>query len=134
MSQPDAMQGSIDIRVRYAECDPMGVVHHAVYPIWLEMGRTELLRSTGLAYRDLEERGIFLAIVDLRLKYKRPARYDDRLTLHTRLDEVSRVRIEHAYSLERDGLVLVTASSTLACLDRDGRPRAIPAEIGGGDD
>jgi acyl-CoA thioester hydrolase len=129
--------GTITIRVRYHECDPMGVAHHAVYPVWLEMGRTELLRQTfeqhsaasghnGLTYRQLEEQGVFLAVVSLSIKYKRPARYDDVLSLQTTLTSAGHVKIEHAYELSRDGLILATGESTLACLDRDGRPRELP--------
>ena len=76
----------LDIRVRYAECDPMGVVHHTVYPVWFEMGRTELLRATGASYREFEEQGLFLVVVRLDVRYRQPARYDDELQLHTRLD------------------------------------------------
>ena len=129
--------GTISIRVRYHECDPMGVAHHAVYPVWLEMGRTELLRQTfethadasshnGLTYRQLEEQGVFLAVVSLSIKYKQPARYDDVLSLQTTLTSAGHVKIEHEYELSRDGLILATGQSTLACLDQDGRPRELP--------
>ncbi|MBL9150622.1 MAG: acyl-CoA thioesterase [Phycisphaerae bacterium] len=117
---------ALDIRVRYCECDPMGVAHHSVYPIWFEMGRTELLRAQGGNYRDLEAAGIFLAVVSLSVKYKRPAKYDDVLTLVTILDDVGHVKIEHSYRLERDGEVLATAETTLACLNRDGRAQPLP--------
>lgn len=116
------------IRVRYAECDPMGVAHHSAYPVWLEIGRTELLRSHGIAYRDLETQGIFLAVVHLEIKYRSPARYDDELTLHTKLDEAlgSRVKIRHHYELFRDTTLLAAATTTLACLDHQGRPQPLP--------
>lgn len=106
----------------------MGVAHHAAYPIWLEIGRTELLRSHGIAYRDLEAQGIFLAVVHLEVRYRSPARYDDELTLHTRLDEAlgSRVKIRHHYELFRATALLATATTTLACLDRQGRPQPLP--------
>src|SRR6185295_8936683 len=91
---------SIEIRVRYCECDPMGVAHHSVYPVWFEMGRTELLRAGGGNYRALEEQGIFLAIVALSVKYKRPARYDDVMTLTTHLVDAGHVKIEHSYELK----------------------------------
>ena len=77
------VQGSIDIRVRYCECDPMGVVHHTVYPVWFEMGRTELLRSTGRTYRDMEAQNMLLAVVKLEVVYKQPARYDEVVQLRT---------------------------------------------------
>lgn len=120
------------IRVRYAECDPMGVAHHTAYPVWFEMGRTEMLRSSRqntFSYRDLEAQGILLAVVSLHIRYKRPARYDDLLTLHTKITNVGHAKIEHEYELLRDGVILATASTTLACLDRDGRPRSVPDEL-----
>ena len=120
------MRGSIDIRVRYCECDPMGVVHHTAYPVWFEMGRTELLRSTGRTYRDMEAAGLLLAVVRLEVTYRAPARYDDLVTLRTTLVRVGAVKIEHSYELVRGDEVLVTGSTVLACLDRDGRARALP--------
>ena len=77
----------MEVRVRYCECDPMGVVHHANYAVWFEMGRTEMLRSQGGNYRDLEAAGRFLVVVDLSTRFKKPARYDDELTLATHLLE-----------------------------------------------
>lgn len=122
-------ESRLEIRVRYCECDPMGVVHHTVYPVWFEMGRTELLRSSGKSYRDFEAEGVFLAVVSLAVKYRRPARYDDLVTLVTLLDEIGGVKIEHSYRLERDGEVLVTGTTTLACLDRAGRARPVPDSL-----
>ncbi len=104
----------------------MGVAHHATFPIWFEMGRTELLRATGVSYRQLEAEGIFLAVVRLDVRYKSPARYDDDLVLETRLSSVGRVKIEHEYTLRRDDLVLATGRTTLACLGADGAARALP--------
>jgi len=120
------MQGSLDIRVRYCECDPMGVVHHTAYPVWFEMGRTELLRSTGRTYRDMEAAGLLLAVVKLEVTYRAPARYDDLVTLRTTLARVGAVKIEHSYELFRGDDLLVTGSTVLACLDREGRARALP--------
>ena len=120
------MKGSIEIRVRYCECDPMGVVHHTVYPVWFEMGRTELLRGTGRTYRDMEEAGVFLAVVRMQVAYRRPARYDDLLRLETTLADAGHVKIEHTYELHRGEELLCTGSTTLACLDRAGKARALP--------
>lgn len=120
------MTGTIEIRVRYCECDPMGVVHHTVHPVWFEMGRTELLRGTGRTYRELEAQGILLAVVRLEVRYRAPARYDDLLELRTTLRETSRVKVEHDYELRRGSEILVVGSTVLACLDRDGRARPIP--------
>lgn len=133
--------GEINFRVRYGECDPMNVAHHTAYAAWFEMGRTELLRACGLSYAALERAGVLLAIVRLEARYKRPARYDDLLELTTRVVGASRVKIEHEYELrlaERTdgtahapGELLATASTTLACIDRDGRPAALPAWLAG---
>lgn len=118
--------GRIDIRVRYVECDPMGVAHHAIYPIWFEMGRTELLRTSGVNYRDIEAQGILLAVVSLSVQYKRPARYDDYVTLETTLSRAGNVKIEHDYALYRGEELLTTASTTLACIGRDGKLQSVP--------
>ena len=125
----DTQQGKTSIRVRYAECDPMGVVHHTAYPVWFEIGRTELLRETGITYRELEAAGVYLAVVDLSVKYRRPARYDDLLTLTTTWHDAGRVKISHTYELHRDDECLVTGQTTLACLDRDGGIGPLPESL-----
>lgn len=127
--RPPLATHDTEIRVRYPECDPMGVAHHATYPIWFELGRTEMLRARGGNYRDLEREGVFLAVVRLEVRYRRPARYDDLLTLRTELRLAGPVKIEHSYSLFRDGELLAEASTTLACLDRDGRARVLPQSL-----
>ena len=119
----------ITIRVRYTECDPMGYLHHSIYANYFEMGRTELLRAAGIRYRDMEQQGVFFVIARLECKYRKPARYDDELLLQTRVVRQTRARIDHEYKLYRDGLLLCEASSTLACVDRSGRVRAIPDEL-----
>lgn len=119
----------IEIRARYPECDPMGFVHHAVYPVWFEMGRTEMLRVTGRSYREFEEAGVFLAVVRLEARYRRPARYDDLLRLRTSLVLGGPVKVGHAYELFRGEELLVEGATTLACLDRDGRARPLPDHL-----
>lgn len=126
-SRPDSH--AIEIRVRYAETDRMGLLHHANFFVYFEMGRTELLRARGFSYREIEDAGHFLVIVDLGCKYKRPARYDDLLTLRTTVARVTHVKIVHTYELLRDGLLLAEGHSTLACVDRDGRPQALPSTL-----
>ena len=107
----------------------MGFVHHAVYPRWLEMGRTEMLRASGGDYRALEESGVFLAVVRLDLRYRRPARYDDVIRVRTTLLAAGPVKIEHAYEVFRGDELLVEAKTTLACLDREGRARPVPTGL-----
>jgi acyl-CoA thioester hydrolase len=117
----------IRIRVRYPEADPMGKLHHSRYWVYFEMGRTELLRSAGLRYRDLEEKGMFLVVARCSAAYRAPARVDDELTLTTRLARLGTVKIEHEYELRReDGTLVATAQTTLACVDRDGSIQPVP--------
>ena len=122
---------STEFRVRYCECDPMGVAHHSVYAVWFEIGRTELLRAGGGDYRALEARGVFLAVAKLDVRFRLPAKYDDLLELTTRLEDVGHVKIEHRYELRRGSDLLTTARSTLACLDREGRVQPLPPELAG---
>lgn len=121
----------ITIRVRYAETDRMGLLHHANYLVYFEEGRTELLRQQGLAYKDLEDQGYFLVLTRIEVRYRRPARYDDVLTLRTRVARMTAVRVEHGYELARDGQVLAEGTSTLACVDREGRVQALLAALTG---
>jgi len=123
------METVIQIRVRYNECDSMGVAHHAVYPVWFELGRTELLREQGGCYRDLEEQGLFLVVSELSIKYKGSAKYDDVLELTTTVEEVSRVRIMHSYILKLHDVVITTATTTLACVNNDGVVCEIPKAL-----
>jgi acyl-CoA thioester hydrolase len=119
-------QHEIQIRVRYQETDAMGVLHHANYFTYFEMGRTELLRANGAEYRQIEQDGTFMVIVRIGCTYKRPARYDDMLTLRTRTARVSAAKIEHEYELLRGDELLAEAHSTLACVDREGRVQRVP--------
>lgn len=119
----------LQIRVRYAECEPMGLLHHSKYFEYFEMGRTELLRAAGFRYRDLEEKGVLFVVAKTACTFKRPARYDDLLQLEVRIVRQTRARIDHEYRLLRDGVVLCEATTTLACVDRTGRPIPIPEEI-----
>jgi acyl-CoA thioester hydrolase len=118
------------IRVRYAETDRMGLLHHANYFVYFEMGRTEFLRQRGFSYREIEDAGHFLVIVEIGCKFKRPAHYDDLLTLRTTVERVTHVKIVHRYELFREGLPLAEGHSTLACVDREGRPQALPPMLG----
>jgi acyl-CoA thioester hydrolase len=129
MSTDPVASIDLPVRVRYVECDPMGVVHHTVYPVWFEMARTELLRSKGGSYRAMEEAGLLLAVVRLDVRYRAPARYDDLVTVHCGLVTSGPVKIEHRYSVLRDGTLLVEGTTTLACIDRDGRLQPVPADL-----
>lgn len=119
----------LPIRVRYAETDQMGFVHHANYLVYFEMGRIELLRAGGLSYADFEARGHFLVVARVQVKYRSPARYDDQLVLETRVARVTPVRIEHEYTLTRGATTVAEGDSTLACVDRSGGLQRIPDEL-----
>ena len=116
----------IEFRVRYAETDQMGFVHHANYLVYFEMGRVELLRARGMSYRDLEAEGYLLVVVKAHVRYFKPARYDDLLRLRTEVTRVTSARIDHRYQLFRDGELLAEGETTLACVDRDGNVQRIP--------
>lgn len=130
---PIPSSGVVRVRVRYCECDPMGVAHHAAYIPWLEIGRTEILRDTGVTYADMERAGVFLVIAKLDARYRRPVLYDDLVEVRTRVVGGSRVKIEHEYDVvvvERAGAACeqpaAAASTTLACVDKTGRVRQLP--------
>jgi acyl-CoA thioester hydrolase len=116
----------ITIRVRYAETDRMGLLHHANYLVYFEQGRTELLRSQGFTYRTMEDQGFLLVLAKAAVRYRRPARYDDVLTLRTTVVRTTAVRIEHRYEVLRDGSLIADGETTLACVDRDGQLQALP--------
>lgn len=114
----------INIRVRYAETDKMGVVYHGNYAQYFEMGRVEWLRNLGLSYAFMEEKGIMLPVVNLTLNYKKPARYDDLLTVRTILKKQESVKIEFDYEIYNEkGELLTTGYSMLVFVDmKTGRP------------
>ena len=118
--------GEIQVRVRYAETDRMGLLHHANYLVYFEQARTELLRDVGATYKDMEDRGYLLVLTKIEVRYRRPARYDDVLTIRTHVERVTFVRIDHRYEVLCEGQLLAEGSSTLACVDREGRPQALP--------
>lgn len=120
------LSGEIEIRVRYAETDRMGLLHHANYLVYFEQARTELLRTRGAAYKELEDQGFFLVIAKIEIKYKSPAHYDDVLRIRTTVTRTSPVRIEHRYEVFRETAVICEGTSTLACVDRAGKLQAMP--------
>ncbi len=120
------MTGEITIRVRYAETDRMGLLHHANYLVYFEQARTELLRSLGHTYKNLEDGGHLLVLTKFEVRYRSPARYDDLLTIRTTVQRTTAVRIDHRYEVFCENRLVAEATSTLACVDRDGRPQALP--------
>jgi len=125
------VQGATRLRVRYAETDQMGVVYHANYFVWFEMGRVELLRALGHPYRALEDSGWQLRVIRAECQYRRPARYDDELEVRTTGLLISPVRVAFTYELVRlvDGDVLATARTEHVPLNRAGRPCRLPGPL-----
>ena len=117
------------VRVRYAETDQMGVVYHANYLIWFEVGRVEYIRQLGLDYKSMErEEGCGIAVVDVSVRYKAPARYDDELVVQTRLIAARGVLIRFGYRIVRaeDGVVLCEGETVHVVVDTDMKKRSLP--------
>jgi acyl-CoA thioester hydrolase len=121
----------IEFRVRYSETDQMGVVYHAEYLVWCEVGRTEFIRARGMPYAEMERRGAFLAVADASLRYHGSARYDDLVRVETTLSSVKSRAISFDYVIRNavSGAKLVTARTMLVSIDRSARPVPIPQEI-----
>ena len=127
-----SLQDTISIRVRYNETDGQGRVHHAQYLNYFERGRVELLRSLGYSYRDFEAEGLMLVVTEMNVKYTGAAVFDDLLWLTTSVVRSRGVRIEHAYMISRQataaepGEAIVSGTSVIACIDREGKVRRLP--------
>lgn len=126
-----------EIRVRYGETDQMGVAYHANYLVWCEVGRTDLIRTLGSSYADMEAEGLRLAVAEAALRYRAPARYDDVLGIETRLERVQsrfvtfsyRIVLEQPAGAGDQGTLLATASTVLVALDTAGRTRIMPPHV-----
>ena len=129
--QPMPMTSEVEFRVRYAETDQMQVVYHANYLVWCEMGRTDLIRQLGTSYADIERQGVALAVVDAQLRYHAAARYEDTVRVRTSLRDVRSRSVTFDYVIENaeTGIRLVTASTTLASINGDGKLVAMPAHL-----
>lgn len=119
----------ISFRVRYCETDAMGYLHHGHYINHFETARTELFRALGGNYRLMEERGFFLVVVKMECQYKRPARYDDLLTVRVRVTRMSGAKLDHEYEVLRGTELLTTGQSTLACVNREGVVQRLSHEL-----
>ena len=132
MSRSDSHHPAVNearLRVRYAETDQMGVVYHANYFVWFEIGRVELLRQLGFSYRDMEGLdGCGIAVIDARCRYKAPARYDDEIVVRTRLKYIRESLIQFEYELMRsdDGALLAEGDTTHIVVDREMRKVPLP--------
>ena len=123
------MESITSLRVRYAETDAMGIVHHAVYPVWMELGRSDLLRELGQSYAEWERRGVMMSVAELHVRYRAPARYDELLEVRTRLMEAGRRKVVFAYEILRDGIRLAEGESIHLVTGPDGRSRVMPEDL-----
>jgi len=123
------MESITQIRVRYAETDAMGIVHHATYPIWMELGRSDLLREMGQSYAEWEAQGVMMSVAELHVKYRSPARYDELVEVRTRLLEATKRKVVFGYEIQRDGTRLVEGQSIHLVTSPEGRARVMPEEL-----
>lgn len=108
------MASVTEITVRYAETDAMGVVHHATYPIWFEIARTDYIKKIGVSYSQMEKNGVMLPVTAITVKYHSPAHYDDKLLITATITRLTPARVEFAYKLTRDGELLTEGTSSHA--------------------
>ena len=122
---------SSTVRVRYAETDKMGVAYYANYFVWFEVARTDLLRTLGWNYRDMERAGVSLPVIEAQCQYHRSARYDDELEVRTEGRMLSPVRMEFTYQVVRraDDVVAASGRTVHAAVDPGGRPCRLPDRI-----
>ena len=125
------MISSITLRVNYSETDQMGVVYHANYLVWFDRARTELMRSTGLTYRELEQQGLYLAVSEVKVRYRAAARYDDLLQVRCWVREVASRRVTFGYTVDRaeTGELLATGETALLSLTHDHTLTRIPERV-----
>jgi acyl-CoA thioester hydrolase len=120
---------TVAVRVRYGETDQMGVVYHPNYFLYFETGRTELMRTSGVTYSEMEQSGVFLVVTEAFCRYRSAARYDQELRIVTRVDEVGKARIRFSHRvLGPDGTLLAEGHTELASVDRSKSPVRMPRE------
>lgn len=112
--------------VRYAETDQMGVVHHANYPVWFELARTDFIKTIGVTYSEMEAMGIMLPVAELNVRYRIPAKYEDELTVETHIERITPARVVFGYRIYKDNdpeqTVMIEGSSTHAWVDMSMKP------------
>lgn len=131
MRAVEAPGSRIELRVRYAETDQMGRAHHMEYLAWFEMGRTELLRSAGVAYSEIEKSGVMLPVAAVEVKYCQGVGYDELVEIQTWVSKVRSRTMSFSYVATRasDSQVLATGTTRLVCTDSRGRPTRIPGHL-----
>jgi acyl-CoA thioester hydrolase len=121
----------LTVRVNYSEVDQMGVVYHARYIVWLDMARTEHIRRAGTTYRDMEASGYRLAVAELQMRYRQPARYDDLVRIRCWVRELASRKVTFGYAIELadDGRLLATGTTAMLVLSADMTPTRLPDAI-----
>jgi acyl-CoA thioester hydrolase len=122
------LDNTTQVRVRYAETDQMGVVYHANYVVWMEVGRVEAMRAAGLNYAAMEQEGVRVAVVGVEVEYRAPARYDDVVNVRARVVEVlsRKMRIEYEMTRASDGTLLATGATRHLFVNHEMRPVRCP--------
>ena len=125
------MISSITLRVNYSETDQMGVVYHANYLIWFDRARTELMRETGLAYKELERQGVYLAVSEVKIRYRAPARYDDLVQVKCWVRDLGSRRVTFGYAVDRaeSGELLATGVTSLVSLTHQHTLTHLPVHV-----
>ena len=123
---PEKSKSVLPLRVRFCETDLMGIVHHGSYLVYFEAGRVEWLRRRGVTYADWAARGVHLPVVEARITYQAPARFDDLLDVETTLTELRTVSLKFAYRITRDGKPIAEGMTRLGCIDESHKLLRIP--------
>lgn len=123
------MESLTEIRVRYAETDAMGIVHHSHYVVWMELGRSDFLRQLGMSYAEWEAMGVKLPVNGIALTYRSPARYDELVRVRTTLKSLTRRQVAFTYRIEREGLLLAEGESRHLVAGNDGRAATMPEDL-----
>ena len=111
------MKYETHITARYAETDQMGIIHHSVYPVWFEVGRTDFIKMLGIGYGQLEKDGVMLPLSELSCKYIRPLHYEDEVIIQTFVQKVTCSRIQFSYKVLLDGVLMAEGSTTHGFVD-----------------
>lgn len=119
----------MQLRVRYSECDPMGVVHHSRYFVYFELARTEFYQINGGDYREMEKQGVYFVVVNVDCKYMKPLWYGDLIDIHVRMTRITRAKIQHEYHVYREGELIAIGHTTLALIDNNRNLIMIPEEF-----
>lgn len=119
------------VRVRFSEVDSMGFVHHAVFFTWFEIGRTELLRSLGKAYKEITSQGFHLPVVEAGCRYRYPARYDEVLAIETHIQDLNPIQVKFYYRVlsQGTGKILAEGFTRHAVINHEGKLLKVPQDI-----